>query len=251
LDFDDEDEGGEEWLVSYADMMTLIACFFILMMAFANYDPVGFNVKAEQLSKHFRKDKYKSSDMKLKEITEEIARHDMKDRAKISMKEGELIVTFSSSMLFANGSAILTEDMKSTLDALIDVIKTSNPNHRVLIEGHADDDLNLSKYETQWELSSIRAARVAERFSYFGFNTSKIVAIGKGDNDKAIAMAPNEKVDVIKEKRKLNRRIVIRLLEPKEKQKVKFGFGIYFKDATEDVKENKINDIDDAGFKVE
>lgn len=251
MDFDEDDGGGEDWLVSYADMMTLIACFFILMMAFANYDPVGFNIKAEKLSKHFRKDKYKSSDMKLKEITEEVARHDMKDRSKISLKDGELIVTFSSSMLFANGSAELTPDMKSTLDALIDVIKTSNPNHRILVEGHADDDLKLSKYDSQWVLSSVRAARVADRFSYFGFNTSKIIAIGKGDNEKAVTMAPNEKEDIVLEKRKLNRRIVIRLLEPKEKEKVKFGFGIYFKDATEDVKENKIDDIDESGFKVE
>lgn len=48
-----EEEGGEGWLVSYADLMTLIACFFILMMAFANYDPVGFNKKAKEISKHF------------------------------------------------------------------------------------------------------------------------------------------------------------------------------------------------------
>ena len=39
--FDPPDEE-ELWLVSYADMMTLVACFFILMMAFANYEPAGF-----------------------------------------------------------------------------------------------------------------------------------------------------------------------------------------------------------------
>ena len=38
----DEGDESEAWLVSYADMMTLIACFFILMMAFANFDPIGF-----------------------------------------------------------------------------------------------------------------------------------------------------------------------------------------------------------------
>ena len=69
--------GGEEevWLISYADMMTLIACFFILMMAFANYDPAGFNKKAIELSKSFNKDKYKSSEIKMKELMEELVKH--------------------------------------------------------------------------------------------------------------------------------------------------------------------------------
>ena len=63
------------WIVSYADMMTLIACFFILMMAFANYEPAGFTRKTKEIAKHFNKDKYKSSDTKLTQIQEEIAMH--------------------------------------------------------------------------------------------------------------------------------------------------------------------------------
>lgn len=47
--FEQADEG-EAWLTSYADMITLIACFFILMTAFANFDPIEFQEKGEQLS---------------------------------------------------------------------------------------------------------------------------------------------------------------------------------------------------------
>lgn len=72
---DIDEGGGDDWLVSYADMMTLIACFFILMMAFANYDPAGFNKKAIELSKSFNKDKYKSSELKMKELMEEVSKH--------------------------------------------------------------------------------------------------------------------------------------------------------------------------------
>lgn len=232
MDFDEEDEG-EGWLVSYADMMTLIACFFILMMAFANYDPVGFSVKAEQLSKSFRKEKNKSSEIKLTEITEEVAKHDLKDRTKISLKDGELIVTFSSQVMFENGQAKLTEETLDTLDALIDVIKISSPNYRVLIEGHSDDDLKRTDYDSQWALSAMRAAYVAKRFEYFGFPSDRIVPIAKGDSNKVVEVSPTEKEENVEAKRGLNRRIVIRLLEPVKKEKVKFGFGIYFKDATE------------------
>lgn len=245
---EDEVDEGEDWVVSYADMMTLIACFFILMMAFANYDPVGFNDKAEKLSKHFRKDKYKSSEMKLKHMTEEIARHDMKDRLKISMKDGELIVQFSSSVLFEEGRSDLSATVQKTLDALVDVVKISNPHYRVLIEGHADDDLEDSQFDSEWDLSVSRASQVAKRFDYFGFSSSRIVPIGRGNSQPLVEVSKNDKDR--EEKRKLNRRVVIRLLEPYKKKKVKFGLGVYFKDATEKTKEKVIENNDLEGFEI-
>src|SRR5690606_3537835 len=134
---------------------TLIACFFILMMAFANYDPVGFNEKAAELAKSFGN---RSSEISLTEIKEEIARHELKDRLKISMKSGELIVTFSSSILYADGQTNLTRETRETLDALIDILRLSNANYRILIEGHADDILTGTAYESQWAISLARAA---------------------------------------------------------------------------------------------
>lgn len=232
---DDQDEG-EGWLISYADMMTLIACFFILMMAFANYDPVGFNIKAEELSKHFRKDKYKNSMRKFTQITEEIARHELKDRTKISLKDSELVIKFSSSVLFENGKAELSPDLKTAVDSLIDIVKIANGNYRILIEGHSDDNLEGASFATQWDLSAARAAAVAQRFENFGFPKDRIVPIGRGDGYPLVeSLSEKGRVEA---KAQMNRRVVVRLLEPYEKQKVKFGLGVYFKDAVEDVKEN-------------
>jgi chemotaxis protein MotB len=247
---DDGDGGGEDWLISYADMMTLIACFFILMMAFANYDPVGFNIKAEELSKHFRKEKYKTSMMKFTEITEEIAKHEQKDRLKISVKDSELVVKFSSSVVFDNGKADLNPEVMETLDALIDIVKVSNPGYRILIEGHADDVLDESSlYKSQLGLSAARAVSVAQRFEYFGFPADRIVPIGKGTTQPLVeSMTPKGVKDPAKAA--LNRRVVIRLLEPYEKKKYKFGFGIYFKDAVEDVKEDSMKDESFDDFEV-
>lgn len=246
----DDGDGGEDWLVSYADLMTLIACFFILMMAFANYDPVGFNVKAEQLSKHFRKAKNKSSTMKFSEITEEVAKHELEDRSKVSVKDGELVIKFSSSVMFDNAKADLKPEVLQTLDSLIDIIKVSNLNYRILVEGHSDDDLSGGRFDSQWAVSSARAARVAERFEYFGFPSDRIVPIGRGDGSPLVdSKAKDGSKDPIKAK--MNRRVVIRLLEPREKKKVKFGLGVYFKDATEEVKEATLNDTHEDEFEIE
>ncbi len=240
-----QEEDNQDWLVSYADMMTLIACFFILMMAFANYDPVGFNIKAQELSKYFRKDKYKSSELNLKEIREEITKHDsLKKQTKISLKDGELIVSFSSDLLYADGETGLSKTMRETLDSLIEIIKVQLPDGRILIEGHADD----SKKEEQWELSLKRTAEVAKRFEYFGFHPEFISAIARS-NSKPLVQSSDAKGVWSKEKAQINRRTVIRVLTHREEKAVKFGFGIYFKDATEDQKRD-LEAKDLEGFEI-
>ena len=232
----DEGPPAATWLLSYADMMTLVACFFILMMAFANYDPVGFTKKTQEVSKHFNKDKYKSSDMKLSQLQEEVSRHpELKNKSKVSLKDGALYVSFSGSALFDTGTHTLSEEAIMVLDAMIDIIKTKDPNFRILVEGHTDNQAMAegTNFTSNWALSGARAAAVVERFEYFGFDHQKLVSIGMADTKPLV---PNEDKDgnPIPENQKLNRRVVIKVLEPVDKSKeVKMGFGVYFKDAAE------------------
>jgi len=234
----DNDDDGDGWLVGYADMMTLIACFFILMMAFANYEPVGFQKKAEELSKHFRKDKYKSSQTKAKFMEEEIARHPvLPKKLKISVKDSIMKIVFSGSAIFENGQYRLNTESLKTIDSLIDILKTTNPHYRILVEGHADDDLENSKIiKSNWEVAALRATSIIERFEFFGFPRDNITAISKGDTQPLINSIDKEG-NRVEKMAMMNRRAVIMVLEPIEKKKVKLGLGIYFEDATDNNQE--------------
>jgi outer membrane protein OmpA-like peptidoglycan-associated protein len=150
-------------------------------------------------------------------------------------------------VIFDFGSANLSEDATNTLDAMIDIIKTSGSNYRILIEGHSDDG---DDPENTWGLASRRAVTVADRFSYFGFPDDKIVPISRGTTQKLNEIFLTDSKIEKERKRSLNRRVVLRLLEPKEKKKVKFGFGVYFKDATENIKEDSIDNIDKSDFET-
>ncbi len=228
-----DEGGGDDWLVSYADMMTLIACFFILMMAFANYDPAGFNKKAVELSKSFNKDKYKSSDLKMKELMEEIVKHpEIVKKAKISTRDGEIVVSFSGSILFLEGDHNLSPESMDSLDVLIDIIKTKRKNYRVIIEGHSDAfEASKSKIaDSAWELGAIRSAKVLSRFEYYGFETNRLAATTKGDSEPLVEEF-DEQGNIVNKDLDDNRRVVIKVLEPiDDKKKVKFGFGVYFND---------------------
>jgi len=226
----EEEEDLNGWLMSYADMMTLIACFFILMMAFANYDPVGFNKKAKELSKNFQGGKYKPSENRLTTLTEEIAKHpDLLKKTKITLNDASVIISFSGSVLFKEGNDSLDQEAQDSLDLLIDLIRGRNPNFKVVIEGHSDPfEYQKTKYQSSWELAAIRASKVLQRFEYLGFNPKKLVSISKGDSE-LVETAVNAKGEPEVQNNLSNRRVVIKVLESTEKrQKVKFGFGIYF-----------------------
>jgi chemotaxis protein MotB len=225
----EDDSSG--WLVSYADMMTLIACFFILMVAFANFDDAGFNKKAEELSKSFNKGKWKSSDIQLSQLNEEIARHPtLKKMLKISLNTSELVITFSGSVLFPEGKTNLPKELKDSLDTLVDIIRTKNANYQVIIEGHSDpfEHRKNKRVTSAWELAAIRASKVLERFEYLGFSAKNLVAISKGES-KPVAENIDDKGEPIMRNVLQNRRVVIKVAKPltKGKKKIKLGLGVY------------------------
>jgi chemotaxis protein MotB len=219
------------WLVSYADMMTLIACFFILMMAFANFDPVGFTKKTQEIARHFNKDKFKSSDSPFKKIEEEVAIHpELEFFTKTSINDNELLITFSGTVLFPENNYKLSDELLDKVDTLIKIIKTYDPNFRILIEGHTDNQTlsESSPFKSLWELSAMRSAQVAARFEFFGFDPKHIVSIGLADT-KPLKPNEDEKGEPLEENMKFNRRISIKVLERVDPSKQKkLGLGAYF-----------------------
>lgn len=231
---DEPADEGETWLLSYADMMTLIACFFILMMAFANFDPVGFSQKTKIISQSFSKGKVKVTNQKFKDIREEVAKHpELLKMTKLTLKDTKMIIAMSGSVLFPKNGYELTEKMNFLLDSLIDIIKTKGEdNYKIIIEGHSDNLPLPSKalMRSHWLLAGARAASVAERFEYFGFDPKNFKIVSFGDS-RPLKPNQDENGKPILKNTKLNRRVVIQVLEKQVfKKGEKLGFGVLFKD---------------------
>lgn len=233
----DEPEG---WLTSYADLMSLLSCFFMLMMAFANYDTPGVQVKAKIIADTFNK-VGGQSELDLEKMMNELAHHpDFKERLKMTLRDGELVIVFAGSAVFPEGSYLLDGPTVSMVDTLIEMVKAHNTDYRVLIEGHADKNESLiAGNMNHWSLSAARAASVAARFEYFGFKGEYLAAIAKGDREPVSSYKPKMKDGKpaedevpVTEISKLNRRVVIRVLEPLNKGKMKnVRVGVLFRDA--------------------
>jgi len=209
----DEPEG---WLTSYADLMSLLSCFFMLMMAFANYDTPGVQVKAKIIADTFKdKPSATSEQDDMNKLKNEIAHHpEIEKKLKITLADGQLIIVFNGSVAFDIGSKKLTPQAESMLKTLIELIKAKNPDYRILIEGHASKQESLVAEESHWSLSAARAAFVISRFELYGFKSEHMVALAKGDLDPVSEYKTDKAGKITEEFLDLNRRVVIRVLEP-------------------------------------
>jgi chemotaxis protein MotB len=232
----DEPEG---WLTSYADLMSLLSCFFMLLMAFANYETPGVQVKARIIAETFSK-VGGPTELDLEKLKNEITHHpDFEERMKLTLRDGELIIVFTGSAVFPEGAYLLDGSTVSMVDTLIEMVKANNSDYRVLIEGHADKNESLlAGNMNHWSLSAARAANVAARFEYYGFKGEYMAAVAKGDREPISSYKPKKlktaKKDEVPESEiaKLNRRVVIRVLEPLNKAKMgNVRVGVLFKDA--------------------
>lgn len=227
-------EGEGPWIVSYADMMTLLFCFFVIMTSFANFDPVVVSSKSNEVAEHFAKGKSQEQLKELEGLGIEIGGHpNMKGVSKSQVRDGTLEVVFTSNLMFEPGDATIQKEFIKNVDIMVNLIKSRDKKYRILVEGHTDDSplSNQHHYRSNWELSAGRAASVVDRFLYYGFEPKQLVAVGLGDSRP---LAPNEDKDgtPILENRALNRRVVIKVLRPLNSSQMKnLGIDSYFENS--------------------
>lgn len=227
-------EGEGPWIVSYADMMTLLFCFFVIMTSFANFDPVVVAKKSAAVADHFAPDSVMDDLKAYQTLGLDIGGHpNLKGVARSQLKDGTLEIVFSSSLMFAMGEVDISPEFIKSLDVLVGLIKNKNPHYRIIVEGHTDNSPISPKhpYRSNWELSSARSASVVNRFLYYGFKPTQLVSVGFGDS-RPIAIGHDKKGEALPENQALNRRVVIKVLKPLKSEKMKnLGIDTYFDDS--------------------
>ena len=244
------------WLMSYADMMTLISCFFILVVAFSNQEDPSFRKKADEFAKYFRGDLVEAKEKKIKRdegenkrISEE--KQIYKDDRDITQSEKSpttlsslnkiasiseitkpksLEVTFSGSIMFKQGTTEITKEVELAIQSFINLLKLRKSPFFILFEGHTDDtDVKTNIYPSNWELSSARAAKVLKMFLDAGFSEKYMTIVGYGDTRPEYKNR-DKKGQALIENQKLNRRVEIKVIASDEVSNEDLGLGIFFRE---------------------
>lgn len=210
------DEDTDAWLITYADMVTLLLCFFIILFSIS--EPNGEIIK--QVSAELRKQGFYEDvgvvgdpyDTMKEELSLQLGASGYDSAVAISEQDDVINLELASSSIFQSGSAKFTATALPLLKLLSDQLLTLADKEIVVeIEGHTDDSpIATAQYPSNWELSASRASNVVRYFIAQGFPAAKLRAIGLSDTHPK---APNrdQAGNPIPANQELNRRVVIRL----------------------------------------
>jgi len=207
------------WLVSYADLMTLLCGFFIILFSLSKLDQPQYEKVKESIATQFG-GKYESPTADTaKFLTRVLQEAGVTEEATLKSDAYGVSIIFRSTVFFETLSSDIKTQGQMILDRLIAGISTrenaENKKYRVVIEGHTDGRPIISGvYPSNWELSSARAAKVIRLFLAHGFSPDRLTAIGYADTHPVLPeRTPAGTLD--EKALSQNRRVVIRVLEPK------------------------------------
>jgi chemotaxis protein MotB len=253
--FEDEPDNHERWLVSYADLVTLLFAFFVVMYAISSVNEGKYRVLSNALGSAFGRPqaiqivvpipdntpglprvipspaanaKQRASEAALRREKEQMtsmARDLQKVMAPL-VDEGKVRVTqtplgisleINASVLFGSGETQLNRDSIAALAAVARVL--ANDTHAIQVEGHTDNTpIKTPLYPSNWELSAVRAGSVIRLFIEQGIAESRVTAIGRASTRP---VAANDTA----EGRARNRRVEVLILAelPKTPTEVPVG----------------------------
>jgi len=219
---EDEDirENVERWMVSYADFVTLLFCFFTAMYAISNVDTEKLGKFVDSMRNAFNVSDYSGSSFSIIEgiqivspVNEEIENDIRKslgslmERSKggINIRHDSrgVILSISDRMFFESGSSEIKEEAIEVLNDIGGYL--SRIPNKILIEGHTDNiPIHTESYPSNWELSAARAINVAKYLiKRYNIDPSRISATGYAEyrpiapNDTPQGRAKNRRVDIV------------------------------------------------------
>jgi chemotaxis protein MotB len=211
LDHVTADDHDESWLVSYADVVTLLLGFFIILFSFSKVNSESFENIKRETSKSFGgkyEQPFKKLVTKLKQV---VSDSKMENEVEVTQKVLGAELTFRGAFFFESGSAEIRPEVKLLLDKLIPTIKNNSEGMRIVIEGHTDNrPISSAIFPSNWELSSVRACTVLRYFIEKNINSNNISAIGWGDQHPILPNDDSSGNPII-ENQARNRRVVIKI----------------------------------------
>jgi len=220
-------KGAPKWMVTFGDLMSLLLCFFVLLLSFSTMDPAMFKEVSGSLKDAFgvqhqelMYDMPKGVDIVSREFnpifTVDVVLKKIKSALKLELIKGEVeiealadrvILRMNDDLTFDPGSATLRPEASPLIDRLRDVVE--GVPGEVLIAGHTDDTpVRGPQFISNWGLSAARAASVADYLLGPGtVSPRRIVAAGYGASRPRV---PND----IPQNRKKNRRVEFIFMQP-------------------------------------
>lgn len=243
------EDDNSTWIVTYADMITVMLVFFILLYSMSNIELEKFRTAFASIQTSLNSGQINvsrggagdsdkeladtileisdavkdSTPIRLEEVTglrepeERIVRdvekmitfNGLNDSIKVFSKEGKVIIQIRGTALFESGAAELNDDVIPVFDEIYELF-FKYPDYSISIKGHTDDvPISTDRFASNWELSAVRAATVLRYFIDRDIDPYRMTATGYGD---LMPLVPNDSPA----NRSINRRVEFVLEKEKD-----------------------------------
>jgi len=224
------EDDSNEWIMSYADTVTLLLCFFIIFFAenakkaeedvlFNMSKKMKVETQKEALSEDDAEKGRKRAEMLSKiesKVRAELAQFEVeKVKMGIMRRRKEILLRLYERDFFHIGSFNLKNNGKRVLNEVANLLKPFQDKILIKVEGHSDSlPVNpFSPYKTNLNLSSLRASQAANVLISNSLREDRIRVVGYGSARPLVSdrLPANEGSAYIPEKGLKNRRIEVRV----------------------------------------
>ncbi len=230
ITYDDE----ATWLVTYADLMTILLVFFVLLYTLAFFEKEKYKNVVETIKVQVKENAKLIGLMELMEVPENMdtkitieditgmhskektlfekikkfsRTNSQKQNISTRILDGKIIVSVKGKALFNSGSASLNNTAISIFDEIIQILN-DYPDYNINIKGHTDNiPISTDIFPSNWELSAVRATTVLKYLISKGVDPKRLTATGYGKvmplvpNTSENNRAQNRRVEFVLEKR--------------------------------------------------
>ena len=211
----EDSDNRDRWLVAYADFITLLFGFFVVMYAISSVNEGKYRILSHSLMAAFDHDTRSLDPIQIGEpllsaslhvidmpdsdgyqdqgegdtriepssedVTDRLAGIDTTDQVDVRQNNDWLEISLDSELLFPPAAARLSMAARAVLAETADYLRRfENP---VTVEGYTDNvPTESAVYPSNWELSSARASAVERFLAEAGVERTRLTAVGYGEN---------------------------------------------------------------------
>lgn len=218
----EEHENAERWLISYADFITLLFAFFVVMYSTSAINEGKLRAVADAINAAFNPFiTLSATNIRLTnaQVGEQMFEVDLKlyikirdtiefidaGQRKITVERDRrgVIIRIADTLVFETGQAEILAQHRPLLDKIAALL-AELPN-TIQVEGHTDNlPIKTSHYPSNWELSAARATNIVRYFiEQRGLDPQRFAVGGYGEfrpiasNESAAGRAKNRRVDIV------------------------------------------------------
>ena len=244
-----DDEQDESWILTYADAITLLMAFFVMLLTFAEYDIPAFEEAAAAIAKAVGNRDETSPTSELQIILQDVVYNMEADQVVTITKDRKgLMIELAANAFFVPGSADIRPEATPVLEKMVQSIAAPRYDFYLIeTEGHTDDDpISTEKFPSNWELSAGRASTVVRFFHSGGILPQRLKASGYAETRPKVANR-NPDGTPNRDNQSVNRRVNIRVFPMSLDQKAEMEALIAQNAAMQAQSENMAVEPENAG----